>query len=140
MKLNSSSEDKGTKRHTVKIILISSSFFLLAVMGFGFWYWTTHKNKIIKTELEKAIVKSNKGFYKVSYDDMKIDEIVGSLFVRNMKLRFDPATYQSLEKENKVPSMVFNIDIPEISVVGVRTTRALLDNEIVGRKLEIKNP
>ena len=109
-------------------------------MGFGFWYWTTHKNKIIKTELEKAIVKSNKGFYKVSYDDMKIDEIVGSLFVRNMKLRFDPATYQSLEKENKVPSMVFNIDIPEISVVGVRTTRALLDKEIVGRKLEIKNP
>ena len=57
-----------------------------------------------------------------------------------MKLRFDSARYQSAEKENKVPSMVFNIDIPEINVVGVRTTRALLDKEIVGRKLEIKNP
>ena len=40
----------------------------------------------------------------------------------------------------KNPPMVFNIDIPEINVVGVRTTRALLDKEIVGRKLEIKNP
>ena len=115
-------------------------FFVLAIIGFGFFYWTTHKDKIIKTELEKAIVKNNNGFYKISYDDMKIDEVAGSLSVRNMKLRFDSARYLSSEKENKVPSMVFDIDIPEINVVGVRTTRALLDKEIVGRKLEIKNP
>jgi len=140
MKLNSPPGVKGAKGNIRKILLISISFFLLAVIGFGFWYWNTHKNKIIKTELEKAIVKSNKGFYKVSYDDMKIDETAGSLFVRNMKVRFDSARYQSSGKENKVPSMVFNIDIPEISVVGVRTTRALLDKEIIGRKLEIKNP
>jgi len=123
-----------------KIVLISILFLLLAGFGFGFLYWNTNKNKIIKTELEKAIVKNNNGFYKVSYDDMKIDETAGSLVVRNMKLRFDSVRYQLSEKENKVPSMVFNIDIPEMNVVGVRTTRALLDKEIVGRKLEIKNP
>ncbi len=140
MRLNSGSKVKEKGRGRIKIVLISSLVFVLAIIGFGFFYWTTHKNKIIKTELEKAVVKNNDGFYKISYDDMKIDEVSGSLSVRNMKLRFDSARYQSLEKENKVPSMVFNIDIPEINIVGVRTTRALLDKEVVGRKLEIKNP
>ncbi len=140
MRLNSGSKVKEKRRGRVKIVLISILFFVLAIIGFGFLYWNTHKNKIIKTELEKAIVKSNDGFYKISYDDMKIDETAGYLSVRNMKLRFDSVRYRSLEKENKVPSMVFNIDIPEINVVGVRTARALLDKEIVGRKLEIKNP
>jgi hypothetical protein len=140
MELNSGSKVKEKRRGRIKIVLISILAFVLAIIGFGFLYWNTHKNKIIKTELEKAIVKNNDGFYKISYDDMKIDEVSGSLSVHNMKLRFDSARYQSLEKENKVPSMVFNIDIPEINIVGVRTTRALLDKEIVGRKLEIKNP
>ena len=140
MKLNFPLEIKGTKRNTIKINLISISISILAIIGFGFWYWNTHKNTIIKTELEKAIVKSNKGFYKVSYDDMKIDESAGALSIHNMKLRFDSASYQSFERNGKAPSMVFNIDIPEINVVGVKTTKALLDKEIIGRKLEVKNP
>jgi len=140
MELNSEAKVKENKRNRGKIVLISILFFVLAIIGFGFLYWNTHKNKIIKTELEKAIVKNNKGFYKISYDDMKIDETAGYLSARNMKVRFDSTRYQTSELENKVPSMVFNIDIPEINVIGVRTSRALLDKEIVGRKLEIKNP
>lgn len=140
MRLNSEAKVKENRRNGGKIVLISILFFVLVIIGVGFFYWNTHKNKIIKTELEKAITKNNNGFYKIDYDDMKIDEAAGALSVRNMKLRFDSARYQSLEKENKAPSMIFNIDIPEINVVGVRTTRALLDKEIVGRKLEIKNP
>ena len=138
MQLNS--PVKEIKRNKIKIVLLSISIFLVAIIGGGFWYWNINKNKIIKTELEKAIVKSNKGFYKVSYDDMKIDESAGSLSVRNMKLRFDSASYKSVENDDKVPPMIFNIDIPEINVLGVKTTSALLDKEIIGRKLEIKNP
>src|SRR4030095_734241 len=108
MELSSSFKVKNAKRNRIKIVLISVSFSLLAIIAFGFWFWNTHKNKIIKTELEKAIVKSNKGFYKVSYDDMKIDESAGALSIRNMKLQFDSASYRSVAKDNKVPSMVFN--------------------------------
>jgi len=140
MRSNFGSKEEGKRKRRIKIVLVSVLVFVLAIIGFGFLYWNTHKNKIIKTELEKAIVKNNKGFYKISYDDMKIDETAGYLSARNMKVRFDSARYQSSELQNKVPSMVFNIDIPEINVIGVRTTRALLDKEIVGRKLEIKNP
>jgi hypothetical protein len=109
----------------------------LAIIGFGFFYWNTHKNKIIKTELEKAIVKNNNGFYKIDYEDMKIDEAAGALSVRTMKLRFDSARYQSLEKENKAPSMVFNVDIPEINVVGVTIFKGIRQTLGIKQPLEV---
>lgn len=38
------------------------------------------------------------------------------------------------------PPILLNIRIPEIIITGVKTPRALIDKEIVGTKLEIKNP
>lgn len=135
MQINTDNNKKATRRKRIRIIFLSISLILTAIIGFGFWYWGTHKNVIIEKELEKAITKSNEGFYKVSYDDMKVDEGTGSLFISNMKLSYD-----SLKYKEKKPPMLFTIHIPEISVVGVKTRKALLDKEIVGRKLEIKNP
>jgi hypothetical protein len=90
--------------------------------------------------LEKAIEKNNEGFYKISYDDMKVNEDSGSLLVTNMYLSYDSLRYVIDEQNNQAQPMLFKIYIPEISVVGVKTKKALLDKEIVGRKLEIKKP
>jgi len=69
-----------------------------------------------------------------------MDEIAGSLAVEDMKLIYDSARYIELEKLGTAPSILMSIVIPEINVSGVQTARVLIDNEIVGRKLEIKNP
>ncbi|HET6768053.1 MAG TPA: hypothetical protein VFH08_11660 [Chitinophagaceae bacterium] len=135
MKTTAGINKNVARREKVRIILLTISFTIIAIIGFGFWYWDTNKNVIIEKELEKAFTKSNKGFYKISYDAMKVDEETGSLLVSNMKLSYDSFTFRE-----KKPSMLFTIQIPEISVVGVKTKKALLDKEIVGRKLEIKNP
>ncbi len=135
MQIGTDNNKKATRQKRFRIVLLSMSIPIIAIIGFGFWYWGTHKNIIIEKELEKAITKSNEGFYKISYDNMKVDEGTGSLVVSNMKLSYD-----SLRFKEKNPAMLFTIHIPEISVVGVKTKKALLDKEIVGRKLEIKNP
>ena len=135
MKVVNRNDKRVLRRGRAKVILLSISFILIALVGFGFWYWSTHKNVIIEKELEKAITKNNEGLYKISYDDMKVDEATGSLSVTNMKLAYD-----SLKYKEKNPPMLFTISIPEINVAGVKTKKALLDKEIVGRKLEIKNP
>jgi len=135
MEVIARNDKKAVRRRKVKIILLSISFILIALVGFGFWYWSTNKNVIIEKELEKAITKNNEGFYKINYDDMKVDEGTGSLSVTNMKVSYDSLEY----REKKLP-MLFTITIPEINVVGVKTKKALLDKEIVGRKLEIKSP
>ena len=140
MQVHADNNRKTTRRKKIRKVLLSISLILIVLIGFGFWYWNIHKDVIIENKLQKAIAKSNEGFYKISYDDMKINEETGSLFVSNMKVSFDSSSYASAKQTDKVPPMLFNIEIPELNVVGVKTSKALLDKEIVGRKLEIKNP
>jgi hypothetical protein len=128
------------RKSRLKTILITVFVFLIVAAIAGWWYWNTHKNAIIKNELEKALEKSNDGFYKISYNEMRVDEDSGALTVTNMHLFYDSVRYVIDEKNNKAQPMLFNIYVPEINVVGVKTKKALLDKEIVGSKLEITNP
>ncbi|MBC7873089.1 MAG: hypothetical protein H7Y01_03775, partial [Ferruginibacter sp.] len=114
-------------------------FLLLAITG-GIWYWNTHKKTIIKNKLETAVREKSDGLYKIKYDSLAMDEIGGYLSISNMNLSYDSTRYLAIKKSGKGPAFLLNIQIPEISVSGVKTPRALLENEIVGRKLEIKNP
>ena len=135
MPMSEVNDRKLRQRKKIRVVLLTLAFFLVGGIAFGVWYWSTHKNEIIKKELKKAIARSNEGFYKISYDSMKVDEEAGSLSVTNMKLSYD-----SLKWREKNLPMLFTIGIPSLSVVGVKTKKALLDKEIIGRKLEIKNP
>ena len=90
--------------------------------------------------METAVREKSDGLYKIIYDSLEMDEIAGDLFIFNMNLSYDSARYMDLVGMGKEPSILLNIYIPEINVSGVETPRALINNEIVGRKLEIKNP
>jgi hypothetical protein len=114
-------------------------FLLLAITG-GIWYWNTHKKTIIKNKLETAVREKSDGLYKIKYDSLDMDEIGGYLSISNMNLTYDSSRYLAIRKSGKEPAFLLNIQIPEISVSGVKTPRALIEKEISGRKLEIKNP
>lgn len=131
---------KVTATHTGRIIVFSILIFFIAAIAGGVWYWNTHKKAIIRNKLENAVNEKSKGLYKIKYDNLEMDEIAGSLSVSNMNLSYDSTRYMDLEKLGIAPPLLMNIHIPEINVSGVKTPRALIDNEIVGRKLEIKNP
>ncbi len=104
------------------------------------WYWNTHKDAIIRSKIEKAIQEKSNGLYTINYDSTDMNELQGNLSFYNMHLAYDSAKYLAAEKKGIAPPLLFTIDIPEISVSGVSTSRAMSNNEIVGQKLIIKNP
>ncbi len=118
-------------------------FILLTVIiagAGGVWYWNTHKKKIIRDELEKAIREKTEGLYKVHYGNLDLDEVNGHLTVSSFSLTYDSIKLEQLRRDNKEPYLLFNIFIPEINVAGVETPRALIDKEISGRHLTLLNP
>ncbi len=131
---------KITATHRGRKIAFSILLFFIAVITAGLWYWNTHKKAIIKHKLETVILEKSDGLYKIKYDSLDMDEIAGYLSVTNMNLSVDSTRYMELKAAGKEPSILLNIHIPGISVSGVKTPRALIDDEIVGRKLEIKSP
>lgn len=131
---------KATATHKGRTIILSILIFFIAVITAGLWYWNTHKKAIIKSEMEATIREKSNGLYKIKYDSLDMDEIAGYLSISNMSLFYDSTRYLELSKHGKEPSILLSIRIPEITVSGLKTKQALIDDEIVGRKLKIKNP
>lgn len=131
---------KATATHTGRIIVFGILILFTAVITGGIWWWNTHKKAIIRNKMETAVREKSDGLYKIKYDSLEMDEIAGDLSFSNMHLSYDSARYMDLVKTGREPSILMNIFIPRINVTGVGTPRALINNEIVGRKLEIKDP
>ncbi|MBC7946828.1 MAG: hypothetical protein H7Y42_03035 [Chitinophagaceae bacterium] len=112
----------------------------LAAIGGGLWYWNSNKKTIIKSKIENAITKKSKGFYQIKYDSLELDEVAGYLSISNMHLRYDSNMYAIAQNMGKAPPVILDIFIPKLSVAGVQTPRALIEDEIVGRTLIIKDP
>ncbi|RYF93704.1 MAG: hypothetical protein EOO00_06000, partial [Chitinophagaceae bacterium] len=131
---------KATSTPVGKIIAISLLVLVLAAIAGGIMYWKIYRKQIIRNELENAISKKSGGLYAIKYDSLKLDEAAGNLAVTNLSLRYDSSIFVSLQKNNDEPPTLLKIDIPTLLVTGVKTPRALLSNEIVGKKLHIINP
>jgi hypothetical protein len=129
-------------RSTRKGRLILSSFLFLVILAIagGVLYWQTHKKKIIREKLESAIEKKSGGFYAIKYESLDLDEVTGFLSITNLRLGYDSNKYNAIRNLHLDPPTLFSIEIPEITVEGVKTPKALIDKEIDGRKLTIRNP
>ncbi|MGZ8508851.1 MAG: hypothetical protein ACXWWA_00690 [Chitinophagaceae bacterium] len=131
---------KATSTPIGKIIALSIVLVIVAAIAGGIMYWKVYRKQIIRHELENAISRKSEGLYGIKYENLTLDEVAGNLIVTNMKLSYDSARYIALVKNNDAPPTLFDITIPSIIVTGVKTPRALIDKEIVGKKLLITNP
>jgi len=131
---------KATSTRTGKIIVLIISIIILAAAGGAVFYWYTYKKKIIRNKLVDTVHKKTDGLYSLRYDNLSLDEVAGDLVISNLTLAYDSAKYEALLMEKDAPPILLNIAIPSISVLGVKTPRALLDKEIVGKKILINNP
>lgn len=130
----------ATRTPKGKIIAAAILFTLLLAVAAGLIYWQTHKKKIIRDKLESAVHEKSGGLYRINYETLDLDEVSGHLSVTNLTLSYDSLQYQSLLKQGKAPPILLKINIPEINITGVKTPQALIDKQINGKKLEIKNP
>jgi hypothetical protein len=131
---------KATSTPVGKIIAIGLLVLVLAAIAGGVIYWKIYRKQIVRNELENAISKKSGGLYALRYDSLKMDEAAGNLAVTNLSLQYDSTVYLGLEKNNDQPPTLLKISIPKLFVTGVKTPRALLGNEIVGKKLHIVDP
>lgn len=121
---------------------IFSIILLLIVFGIiaGIVYWQTHKKQIIRERLEAAIENKSRGFYAINYETLDLNEITGYLSLTNVELSYDSLKIDALRRLGFMPPALLKIHIPEIAITGVKTPRAVIDKEIVGQKLVIREP
>lgn len=119
-----------------KIIII---VILLLIAG-GVVTWTIYKRKIVKNAVSQTVADKTNNLYSIQTDKLDIDEVAGNLVVTNLRLNPDSNIYNRLVSNNDAPSVLVKIDIPALTVEGVKTPKALLNSKIDGRRVMIQNP
>jgi hypothetical protein len=131
---------KATSTRRGKWIFFGILTGILGLIAAAVIYWGFYRKQIIRTTLEDTIREKSKGLYKIVYDELDLDEVAGDLAVNNFSLSYDSVKYLAMKNVNDAPPTLLNIKIPSIIVSGVKTPRALIDKEIVGKNLQINDP
>jgi hypothetical protein len=122
-----------SKRNKIIIVL------LLLVAG-GIIAWNFYKRGIVKSGVSQTVSDKTNKLYGMEVGKLDMDEVAGNLTVSNLQLAADSNVYNQLVSINDAPSVLMKIDIPTLTVEGVKTPRALLNSEVVGRKVVIQSP
>lgn len=113
--------------------------FLISIAG-GILMWNWYKPDFIKGKVRETVREKSDGLYHVHYEDLVLDEIAGSLSVFDLSLLYDSLQFVNMKLKGNAPAFLINVRIPEIQVRGVITPGILIKNELVARRLELKQP
>jgi len=119
-----------------KRILLYSILVIVVVAGVGIYRF--YKSEFLDATIPGTVHSQSQGLYKITYDTILVDEVAGSLLVNNIDIQVD-TLFLSSDTARENPSVILNLHADTLRVSGVQTPRALLNNEIKGRRLLIKN-
>jgi hypothetical protein len=122
-----------SKRNIIIIVV------LLLIAG-GLVTWNVYKRKIVKDSVAKTVSDKTNNLYGIQTDKLDIDEVAGNLTVTNLRLAPDSNVYNAMARGNAAPSVLVKIEIPSLTVAGVKTPKALLNSTVDGRKVVIQSP
>ncbi|RYF98489.1 MAG: hypothetical protein EOO02_18805, partial [Chitinophagaceae bacterium] len=124
---------------------------IVVIVLAGIGVYRFYKARFLGSQLPDTVRTESKGLYKITYDTIAVDEVAGSLFVRNVAIVADTNLILSSranvtdsagggnDEEIEIPSVIMNLKAESVVVYGVETPRALLNKEISGNKLIVKN-
>lgn len=113
---------------------------LLLLVAGGVIMWQKYKHRIIKTSVSETIAKKTNRLYSIATGQLKVDEVAGNLTITNLALQPDSNIYNRMVGTEAEPSVLVQINIPALTVEGVKTPKALLNSTIDGRKVMIHSP
>jgi hypothetical protein len=123
------------KRRTYYILTI----IVVVICTAGFFLWQNFKYRLVNKKLDSLVTTKSGGLYRISYDNLVIDEALGNISAINITMLPDSAVFETMKAQNIQPENLFYIHIPKLIVTGLKTPKALLNKEIHAHKIELKD-
>jgi hypothetical protein len=116
-----------------KVLIVVLVFALVITTGIVIYFNWRHN--FLRHELPNLVFLKSDSLYKISYDDIYIDEVGGEVKIKN--LRLVPDTTYKKTGDSTLPRQLLNVLVPELHITGVKTDQALLNSEIVAGRIEL---
>lgn len=126
----------GKHGHRLRNWLIGIGIFLLMVLV----GWQFYKYQLVDSKLGKAVHEKSHRLYSIRYEGLEVDEVGGSVHVRNLVVEPDSVVYERMVASGSAPSTLMRVSLPELTIAGVKTPKALLNKQIEGHLVEMNGP
>jgi len=112
---------------------------LAIIASIIFFSWGKIKNRLIQNKINAIIAAGTDSLYSIKYDSFSFDEKTGNAFLKNIYIIPDTLKIKELTGE-KQPYIFLEATINSIMLSGLKTSKALSGDEIVGDSVVIDAP
>jgi hypothetical protein len=127
------------KKRRIKPIVIS---ILALILISGYVLYRVKKDNFLDHQLQKTVKQKTNQLYNIHYDSISVDEIAGNLYVKNIYIKGDTSRQMEMinNKDTNAASILMEMYIPMLKVVGFKTAKALLSKQMDCSQIIISNP
>ncbi len=104
-----------------------------------FFIWQKNKYRFVGEKLKKTIASETDSLYRIKYDSLHFDEVLGTAYLKNVHVTPDTLSIRKM-KIDDMPVFFLDIKISSIAVTGVQTDKALTGKYLIGDSVIINNP
>jgi hypothetical protein len=119
----------GTRR---SYLLLAIGMVVLVVVA-----WQFYKYRLVHQKIDDTVLAKTKGLYRIYYDKLSLDEVAGTLHVKNIEIAPDTSVYHLMVLDKHDPPLLLRLTVPALDIFGVKTPKALLTKQIEGARIEI---
>lgn len=112
---------------------------LVIVLGAA-WYLSNNYKPILEGKLKEIISESSDGLYKLEYDELDLNVVLGNVTLKNAVLVPDSAVYEQLITAEKAPDNRFHIALDELKIRRFGLMNLLLNKKLSISSIELATP
>lgn len=112
--------------------------FLVLLVAAGVVYYKKWRKELLQKKLPELVFLESDSLYRITYDDVDIDEVDGEILIKNLKLIPD-STYKK-PTDTTLPRNLLQVSVPEVHITGVQTDAAVLNKEVIASRIKLTNP
>jgi hypothetical protein len=118
-----------------KLILL---LFLVLGVAAGIIYYKKWRTDLLRKKIPQLVFLKSDSLYRITYDDVDIDEIEGEIHIKNLQLKPD-TTYRK-PNDSTLPRDLLQVVVPEVNITGVKTDSAILNKQVIAAKIMLNSP
>lgn len=128
---------KGHKAGKIIIFV----FILLIIGGFALnWYLTYRLQSKLNKILSEEVTEVTDGFYRFSFEDLKVGFFSGELSIKGIELKPDSLVFHQWQQGDSLPNVYYDIHIGEIHFKGINLTWLSNYRKLDFSLFEIRDP
>lgn len=122
-----------------KFLFITS---ILALLVFLAIFYSIKKKDFLDKKAQQVVKDKTHELYNFQYDSISINEVAGTLYIKNLYLKGDTGMQLKMinNKDSNATTLLFDIYIPQIKVIGFKTASALLSKQLECDEIRITQP